>query len=151
MNTRPTRMVDVSEKDRTLRAAKARGFVALQPGTVARIRSGDLPKGNVIEVARVAGIMAAKRTADILPLCHPLTLTHVAVSLAVEETGVEIVATVRARERTGVEMEALTAVAAAALTVYDMCKQVDRGAVVSEIRLVEKSGGKSGAYVRKEN
>lgn len=151
MRKAETKMVDVSDKTPTLRQAKARGFVKLQSGTVERIRAREIPKGDVIEVARVAGIMAAKRTADLLPLCHPLTLSHIGVYPVVEDGGVEITATVRAHERTGVEMEALTAVAAAALTVYDMCKQVERGAVISEICLLEKSGGKSGVYVRKED
>ena len=150
MGKQETRMVDVGAKEVTRREAKARGFISLQADTLTRVRAGEVPKGNALEVARIAGIMAAKRTASILPLCHPLTLDYVGVSLNVSGSGIEIISTVRAQGRTGVEMEALTAVAAAALTVYDMCKQLDRAAVIREICLLEKSGGKSGKFLRKE-
>ena len=150
MGKQDTGMIDVGAKEVTRREAKARGFISLQADTLTRVRAGEVPKGDVLEVARIAGIMAAKRTASILPLCHPLTLDYVGVSLNVSDSGIEIISTVRAQGRTGVEMEALTAVAAAALTVYDMCKQLDRAAVIREICLLEKSGGKSGKFLRKE-
>jgi len=144
------RMVDVGKKGVTLRRARARGFIRLKPATLDRIRAGKMPKGDVLEVARVAGILAAKRTADLLPLCHPIGLTRAEVSPVLTDSGIEITAAVEARERTGVEMEALSAVAAAALCVYDMCKSMDRGAVIAEVRLLEKSGGRSGRFVRRE-
>ena len=142
------RMVDVSAKDETERVAVAAGSVLMQPATLALIQSGGVPKGDVLAVARLAGIMAAKRTADLIPLCHPLALTSVAVELACDEAraAVDITATCRVTGRTGVEMEALTAVSVAALTIYDMCKAVDRGMRIGEIRLIHKSGGKSGTY-----
>jgi len=143
-------MIDVGQKRVTERKATARGVVRLKAATVDRIRSGRIAKGDVLNTAQVAGIMAAKRTSELVPLCHPIRLAHVAVDLALRPDRVEIVANVSARERTGVEMEALSAVAAAALTVYDMCKSVDRGAVITDICLMEKSGGRSGRYVRKE-
>jgi cyclic pyranopterin phosphate synthase len=149
MKTPETGMVDVSRKDVTRREAKARGFVRLTPVALEHIRRRKVQKGDVIAMARVAGIMAAKRTADIVPLCHPISLTYIGLSPRVTSGGVEILATVRARERTGVEMEALAAVAGAALTVYDMCKSLDRGAVISDICLLEKSGGRSGRYIRR--
>ncbi len=142
------RMVDVSDKDETDRVAVAGARVVMRPETLARIRAGEFAKGDVLAVARLAGIMAAKRTADLIPLCHPLALTSVAVDLACvpERSAVEITATCRLKGRTGVEMEALTAASVAALTVYDMCKSVDRGMVVADLRLLRKSGGKSGDY-----
>lgn len=142
------RMVDVSTKAETDRVAVAGGRVRMLPETLARVRAGTIGKGDVLAVARLAGIMAAKRTADLIPLCHPLALTSVEVDLMVseEESTVEITATCRLKGRTGVEMEALTAVSVAALTVYDMCKAIDRGMVVEGIRLLHKSGGKSGTY-----
>ena len=142
------RMVDVSAKDETDRVAVAGARVTMKPITLARIAAGEFAKGDVLQVARLAGIMAAKRTADLIPLCHPLALTSVAVDLACvpERSAVEITATCRLRGRTGVEMEALTAASVAALTVYDMCKSVDRGMVVTDLRLLRKSGGKSGDY-----
>jgi cyclic pyranopterin monophosphate synthase len=143
-------MVDVSGKAETVRRAVAQGFVRLSPATVRLLRDGAVPKGDALGVARIAGIMAAKRTSDLIPLCHPLPVTKVSVDLAVEDEGVNIVAEVGVTGRTGVEMEALTAVSIAALTLYDMVKAVDRGAVITDIRLAEKSGGKSGDYVRKE-
>jgi cyclic pyranopterin phosphate synthase len=142
------RMVDVSAKDETERVAVAAGSVQMKPATLALIQSGGVAKGDVLAVARLAGIMAAKRTADLIPLCHPLALTSVAVELAcdVARSAVDITATCRVTGRTGVEMEALTAVSVAALTIYDMCKAVDRGMRIGEIRLMHKSGGKSGTY-----
>jgi indole-3-glycerol phosphate synthase len=142
------RMVDVSDKQKTDRVAIASARVVMRPETLERIRSGDVAKGDVLAVARLAGIMAAKRTAELIPLCHPLALTSVKVDLVCvpERTAVEITATCRLRGRTGVEMEALTAASIAALTVYDMCKAVDRGMVVTDLRLLRKSGGKSGNW-----
>jgi len=142
------RMVDVSEKAETDRVAVAGARVVMQPETLERIRAGDVAKGDVLAVARLAGIMAAKRTAELIPLCHPLALTSVGVDLAYvpERSAVEITATCRLRGRTGVEMEALTAASVAALTVYDMCKAVDRGMVVTDLRLLRKSGGRSGDW-----
>jgi len=142
------RMVDVSAKPVTERVATARGRVAMRPETLRRIRAGDHAKGDVLAVARLAGIMAAKRTGELIPLCHPLGLDSVTLDLTCDEdaNAVEIVATVRVAGRTGVEMEAMTAVSVAALTVYDMCKAVDRGMVIGDIRLTHKSGGKSGVY-----
>lgn len=144
---RPT-MVDVSGKDVTERAATARGEIAMSSGTLAKIAEGGIGKGDVLTVARLAGIMGAKRTASLIPLCHPLALTAIDVSLAcnAERGVVEIEATCRLPGRTGVEMEALTAVSVAALTVYDMCKAVERGMRIGNIRLVRKSGGRSGRY-----
>ncbi len=141
-------MVDVSEKQETDRVAIAGARVVMRPETLQRIRSGDVAKGDVLAVARLAGIMAAKRTAELIPLCHPLALTSVKVDLECvpERSAVEITATCRLRGRTGVEMEALTAASVAALTVYDMCKAVDRGMVVTDLRLLRKSGGKSGIW-----
>jgi indole-3-glycerol phosphate synthase len=142
------RMVDVSGKDETYRVAVAGGRVVMRRETLERIRSGDVAKGDVLAVARLAGIMAAKRTAELIPLCHPLALTSVEVELLCvpEKSAVEITATCRLRGRTGVEMEALTAVSVAALTIYDMCKAADRGMVVTDVRLLQKSGGKSGDW-----
>src|SRR5882724_8378986 len=145
------RMVDVSAKRVTVREAVARGEVAMQPRTLARIAAGTLPKGDVLAVARLAGIMAAKRTADLVPLCHPLPLAHVDVELVPDARGarVTIESRVRVAARTGVEMEALTAVAVAGLTLYDMCKAIDRGMTIGAIRLVRKSGGRSGTFARR--
>ncbi len=142
------RMVDVSAKDETLRVAVAGASIVMRPETLERIRAGDVAKGDVLAVARLAGIMAAKRTAELIPLCHPLALTAVEIELACvpERSAVEITATCRLRGRTGVEMEALTAASVAALTVYDMCKAVDRGMIVTDLRLLHKSGGKSGTW-----
>jgi len=145
------RMVDVSAKAVTRREAVARGEVRMQPATLARITAGALPKGDVLAVARLAGIMAAKRTADLVPLCHPLALAHVDVELTpdAKQACVRIEGRVRVEARTGVEMEALTAVAVAGLTLYDMCKAIDREMTIGAIRLVEKSGGRSGTFVRR--
>ena len=143
-------MVDVSAKDVTAREAVARGRVVMHPETLALIVEGRVPKGDVLAVARVAGIMAAKRTHELIPLCHPLALTAVEVRLepapAGPDAAVDIEATVRTTGRTGVEMEALTAVSVAALTVYDMCKAVERGMRIEDVHLTAKSGGKSGDY-----
>jgi cyclic pyranopterin phosphate synthase len=141
-------MVDVTEKDVTDRVAVAKGSVRMAPETLRLVMEGGLKKGDVLSVARLAGIMGAKRAPDLIPLCHPLALTSVKVELLCDpdRSTVEITATCRLSGRTGVEMEALTAVSVAALTVYDMCKAVDRGMVIGEIRLVRKEGGKSGTY-----
>ncbi|MCW2247625.1 molybdenum cofactor biosynthesis protein MoaC [Azospirillum fermentarium] len=142
-------MVDVSEKTETERTATARGSVIMQPATLRLIHEGGVKKGDVLSVARLAGIMGAKRTPDLIPLCHPLALTGVTVDLTLDpdRNAVDITATCKLKGRTGVEMEALTAVSVAALTVYDMCKAVDRGMVLTDIRLVHKAGGKSGEWV----
>lgn len=141
-------MVDVSDKSETERTATARGSITMRPETLRMIIDGAAAKGDVLAVAQLAGIMAAKRTPDLIPLCHPLALSSVKVDLACdqERNAVEITATCKLKGRTGVEMEALAAVSVAALTVYDMCKAVDRGMTIGEIRLVHKAGGKSGAY-----
>jgi cyclic pyranopterin monophosphate synthase len=141
-------MVDVSGKDVSERVATAQGRVRMQPETLARIIDGAIKKGDVLGVARLAGIMAAKRAHDLIPLCHPLALSAVTVDLTADRaaSSVEITATVKVTGRTGVEMEALTAVSVAALTVYDMCKAIDRAMTLSDIRLVHKSGGKSGTF-----
>ncbi len=143
-------MVDVSAKAATERTATAAGSVYMEPATLRLIREGAVAKGDVLAVARLAGIMAAKRTPDLIPLCHPLALQSVTVELACDAArhAVDITATCKIKGRTGVEMEALTAVAVAALTVYDMCKAADRGMTIGEVRLVHKSGGKSGTYDR---
>ncbi len=141
-------MVDVSAKDATTRTATAKGSVFMQAATMALIRQGGVKKGDVLSVARLAGIMGAKRTPDLIPLCHPLELESITVDLTCDpaRNAVDIAATCKLHGRTGVEMEALTAVAVAALTVYDMCKAVDRGMRIADIRLVHKAGGKSGAF-----
>ena len=140
-------MVDVSAKEETDRVAVARGRVVMAPATLATIQAGQAAKGDVLGVARLAGIMAAKRTSDLIPLCHPLMLSKVTVDLsAALPNAVEIEALVKVGGRTGVEMEALTAVTVAALTIYDMCKAIDRGMRIEAVRLVHKSGGKSGTY-----
>ncbi|MBI5948634.1 MAG: cyclic pyranopterin monophosphate synthase MoaC [Chloroflexi bacterium] len=141
------RMVDVSAKDDTAREAVAEGYVAMLPATLALIQAGGLPKGDVLAVARTAGIMGAKRTSDLVPMCHPIAITGVTLDLAPEGADrLRITATVKTTGKTGVEMEALTAVAVAALTVYDMCKAVDRGMRVEGVRLLEKRGGKTGEW-----
>jgi cyclic pyranopterin monophosphate synthase len=140
------RMVDVSAKARTRREAEASAFVAMSATTLASLDRN--PKGNPLEVARIAGIQAAKRTADLIPMCHPLPLTHADVRLAVAEGGIAIRATAATTAQTGVEMEALTAAAVAALTVYDMCKAADKGIVIRTVQLERKTGGKSGDYRR---
>ncbi|MDP3711508.1 MAG: cyclic pyranopterin monophosphate synthase MoaC [Mycobacteriales bacterium] len=141
-------MVDVSAKDVTARSATATGRVELSAECVALLRDGAVPKGDVLAVARVAGIMAAKRTPDLVPLCHPLAITGVDLDLAVDDAGVAVTATVRTTDRTGVEMEALTAVTVACLTVVDMTKAVDRAAVITAVQVDAKSGGRSGTWAR---
>jgi len=143
------RMVDISAKADTAREAVARGSVRMKPETLALIESGGVEKGDVIAVARLAGVMAAKRTHELIPLCHPLLLTDIDVQIVPNETqsGLDIEATVRSTGKTGVEMEALTAVTVAALTVYDMCKAVDRGMRIENVRLARKTGGKSGEII----
>jgi cyclic pyranopterin phosphate synthase len=143
-------MVDVTAKSVTDRSATARARVVMQPETLALILRGDAKKGDVLGVARLAGIMAAKRTADLIPLCHPLPISAVSVDLTpdTQANAVEIAATVRTTGRTGVEMEALTAASVAALTVYDMCKAVDRGMRIEAVRVTHKAGGKSGDFVQ---
>mgnify|MGYP005993252737 FL=1 len=143
-------MVDVGDKDATRRRAVARSVVEMESTTAAAIADGDVKKGDVLAVARIAGIQAAKRTADIIPLCHPLLLSKVAVDLTVEESSVVIEAVVETTGPTGVEMEALHACTAAALTIYDMCKALDRAMVISDVMLIEKSGGRSGDFRRPE-
>ena len=142
------RMVDVSAKDVTSRVAVATGRVLVSPAVVGLLRGEGVPKGDALGVARVAGIMAAKRTPDLIPLCHPLAISGVTVDLSVSDDAVDIIATVRTTDRTGVEMEALTAVSVAALTVVDMVKAVDKAAVISDIRVESKTGGKSGDWSR---
>jgi cyclic pyranopterin phosphate synthase len=141
-------MVDVGAKPKTERIAVARGFVAMAPATVARIRRGEVEKGDVLAAARLAGIMAAKRTPDLVPLCHPIALSGVEVEATPGPGGVEIVATVRTVDRTGVEMEALAAVSAGCLTVYDMLKRYERGMRIEAVEVLEKSGGRTGRWRR---
>ena len=145
-----TRMVNVGGKDETLRIAIARGHITARPETLRLIAEQGMKKGDVLEVARLAGIMAAKRTGELIPLCHPLALTSIRVELVIADDvpQIEIEAEVQTVGRTGVEMEALTAVSVAALTVYDMCKAVDREMVIGDVRLVKKTGGKSGSFTR---
>ena len=142
------RMVDVGDKDVTERLATARASVIMQPATLVLIRDKKAAKGDVLAVAQLAGIMAAKKTSDLIPLCHPLSLSSVQVTLTLDETrhAVDIEATCKLKGKTGVEMEALTAASVAALTVYDMCKAVDRGMVIEQVKLLHKSGGKSGTF-----
>ena len=143
-------MVDVGDKAETRRVAVVEGHITMEAATLALIRDGGHKKGDVLAVARIAGIMGAKRTADLIPLCHPLALTHVAIDFALDErlNTVQCRATAETRGQTGVEMEALTAVQVALLTIYDMCKAVDRGMTIGGVRLVEKAGGKSGHWRR---
>jgi cyclic pyranopterin monophosphate synthase len=144
------KMVDVGGKERTARVARVRGEIRMRPETVALIAANKVAKGNVLEAARLAGIMAAKRTGGLIPLCHPLNITAIEVQFVVGQDRVEVEAEVKIDDRTGVEMEALTAASVALLTIYDMCKGVDRGMVISELRLMEKRGGRSGVYKREE-
>ena len=143
------RMVDTGDKQITQRRAVASAKVLMQPETVSALREHRTPKGDPLEAARLAGIMGAKRTAELIPLCHPLPITHVDVQATAADDGVSLVAEVSTNAQTGVEMEALTAVSVAALTVYDMCKALDKGITITEIRLESKTGGKSGDYHRK--
>jgi cyclic pyranopterin monophosphate synthase len=143
------RMVDVSDKPVTTRTAVASGFVRMAATTIAAIRAHATPKGDPLEVARIAGVMAAKRASDLIPLCHPLPLNHADVELEVRDDGIAITATTKIDSRTGVEMEALTAVSVTALTIYDMCKAMDKAMAITDIRLESKSGGRSVDYQRK--
>jgi cyclic pyranopterin phosphate synthase len=145
------KMVDVSKKAETLREAVVRGSVFMNAKTFKKIMSGDIEKGDVFAVARVAGIMAAKKTSEIIPMCHPLNLSHVEINFFPfeKESRIDIEARVKIKAQTGVEMEGFVAVASAGLTIYDMCKAIDRGMVLSDIHLVQKTGGKSGTYVTK--
>lgn len=143
------KMVDVTDKAVTDREAIASGKIEMQPETLQLITGGNIPKGNVLETARIAGIMAAKRTSDLIPMCHPLGITGVELNFEIENASIIARATVRVPDRTGVEMEALTAVSVGLLTIYDMCKAVDRNMVIGEICLLQKSGGRSGTYIRK--
>jgi cyclic pyranopterin monophosphate synthase len=142
-------MVDVGDKEDTVREASAEGYVKMKPETLALVQSGNAKKGNVIGTARIAGIMAAKKTHELIPLCHPLMLTKVTLDIDIDATlpGLRVSAIVRLTGKTGVEMEALTAVSVACLTIYDMAKAIDRGMEISGIRVLKKSGGKSGQYV----
>ena len=144
------KMVDVGDKELTLRVARVRGEICMQPTTAALIEQNRVSKGNVLEAARLAGIMAAKRTGDLIPLCHPLNITAVDIEFMLKSDRVQVEAQARIDGRTGVEMEALTAATIALLTIYDMCKGVDRDMVISEVRLMEKCGGQSGVYQRTE-
>jgi cyclic pyranopterin phosphate synthase len=144
------RMVDVSGKDVTARTATARGRVVVNADVIRLLRAGDLPKGDALAVARIAGIMAAKHTPDLVPLCHPIALHAVDVDCVVADDAVDVAVTTRTADRTGVEMEALTAVAVACLAVVDMVKAVDPGATITDVRVVEKTGGKTGRWVRAE-
>ncbi len=141
-------MVDVGAKSVTVRIAEASGFVKMAPETIAAIRERRTPKGDPLETARLAGIMAAKRTAELIPLCHSLALSHADVQITLRDDGAKVTATASTSAQTGVEMEALTAVSVAALTLYDMCKAIDRGMTIGEIMLERKSGGRSGEWVR---
>lgn len=145
------KMVDITDKQETCREALAAGSVSMKPATMKLIRQGNMPKGDVLSTARIAGIMAAKRTSELIPMCHPLNVTSVSIDFKLDGKAgrIDIEARVRLAGRTGVEMEALAAVSVACLTVYDMCKSVDRNIVISDIMLKEKSGGKSGVYKRK--
>ncbi len=140
------RMVDVSEKPETAREATAKARITMRPETLALITTGAAPKGDVLAAARLAGIMAAKQTSALIPLCHPLPIAAAEIVLTPTETGFDITATIRTTGRTGVEMEALTAASVAALTIYDMVKAVDRGMTITDLRVVQKSGGKSGDF-----
>lgn len=142
------RMVDVGDKPATGRRATASGRLLMSPPTRERVLAGEVPKGNVVEVARVAGIQAAKRTPELIPLCHPLPLSHVDVDVEADDDGLRVTATAACTSSTGVEMEALTAAAVALLTLYDMCKALDKGMTITELRLESKSGGRSGDWSR---
>ena len=145
-----SRMVDVTGKEATRRVARAEAFVMMSSSTLKLLRGNALPKGNALETARIAGIQAAKKTSDLIPLCHPLPLTHVDVSITIVRGGVRLESTASTKAETGVEMEALAAAAIAALTLYDMCKAVEKGISIEKVRLLEKTGGKSGHWVRKK-
>jgi len=142
------KMVDVSAKKPTLREAKASATIFASPDLIRQIKKKALPKGDVLTVAKVAGIQAAKRTHELIPMCHPLQIKHIEIGISLKENSIEVISTVKAFDRTGVEMEALTAVAVAALTIYDMCKSFEKGIVISDVMLLEKKGGKSGMWKR---
>lgn len=143
-------MIDVGGKDPTRREAIAEGAVYLKPGVIKKILAKKIPKGDVLEAARLAGILAAKKTPDLVPLCHPIAVEFVDITFSfVKNKSIRIITTVKGEAKTGFEMEALTAASVAALTIYDMCKPLDKGIVISDIRLLKKTGGKSGTYVRK--
>ncbi|MEA1963731.1 MAG: cyclic pyranopterin monophosphate synthase MoaC [Candidatus Aerophobetes bacterium] len=144
------KMIDVGDKEATRREAVARGCLSLKKETVQAIKEGKIPKGDVLSVANVAGILAAKKTASLIPMCHPLRITSVKIDFELKEDAIIITSRVSAIDRTGVEMEALTAVALAALTIYDMCKGVDRQISISRIELIEKKGGKSGHFIKQD-
>jgi cyclic pyranopterin monophosphate synthase len=146
------RMVDVTEKESTARRAVAQGVICMSPKTLSSILNQETKKGNVLETARIAGVMAAKNTAHLIPMCHPLNITHIQIDFFPDEgkNSIRIESSVRIKDQTGVEMEALTAVSVAALTIYDMCKATDREMVISDICLLEKSGGKSGTFIRSQ-
>ncbi len=145
------RMVDVGDKEKTKRIAVAEGKISMEPDTLAMIMDAKVKKGNVLETARIAGVMAAKKTSDLIPMCHPINITHARIDFSFDTKNfcIDIEAEVSLTEKTGVEMEALTAVSVAALTIYDMCKSYDRAMRISDIRLKSKSGGKSGTYTAK--
>lgn len=149
-NKGDVQMVDVTRKDKTIRKAKARGVVKMDARTLKLIEQGKLSKGNVLTTAKIAGIMAAKRTGDLIPLCHPLDITGIDIQFSIDNKKTQIVieSLVQTAGKTGVEMEALTAVSVAALAIYDMCKAVNKGIIIDDIMLLEKSGGKSGTYTR---
>lgn len=142
------KMIDIGKKDVTEREAVVKGIVRLKPSVILAIRQKSLPKGDALEAAKIAGILAAKKTSAIIPLCHPLPIEYTDIAFFIKKSRIEIIVTVRAKARTGVEMEAFTAAAVSALTIYDMCKSLDRGIAIGPIQLLKKSGGKSGLYIR---
>ena len=142
------RMVDISEKESTVRNARAQAVVRCDPSTIERIASGAMPKGDVFSCARIAGIMAAKRTAELIPMCHPLPVSGITIDITARDSSIRIVSSVSCAYQTGAEMESLTAASVAALTLYDMCKAVDRNMIIGQVMLLSKTGGKSGAYIR---
>lgn len=143
-------MIDIGKKKITSREAVAEGKIILKTDVLTAIKKERIPKGNVLEAARLAGILAAKKTPDIIPLCHPLPIEYVGIDFSIERNSITIITTVRGMAKTGFEMESLTATAIAALTIYDMCKPLDKAIIISSIRLLKKMGGKSGAYIRKQ-
>jgi len=149
MNTDGVKIIDISKKPVTLREALAQAHIRLKPQTLKLIRDKKIPKGDILTLAQCAGILAAKKVDELIPLCHPLPLENVDISFKLEKDGIIILARCKTRAKTGVEMEAMVACSLAALTIYDMCKSIDRGAVIEEIKLMEKRGGKSGHYKRK--
>ena len=144
------KMVDVSEKETTKRIAVAEGFIQIKPEVIQLIVGGNMPKGDVLSTAKIAGILAAKKTGDLIPMCHPLGLDHADVEFEIMENGIKITASMVVTAKTGIEMEALTAVSVAALTIYDMCKSADKSMAINNVRLMKKSGGRSGEYIRSE-